>query len=135
MNTATSRPLKHWLIATGPAIAAAAAVGAAAARVRTDAPDDIAFAVFAAMTFPFILALGVVLLDRTPHPEQHEDSIESQWRTTASSGAFYDTIIAMGLATFVTSVLDSAGLPLWIFVILGLGDFAVRLTILARRDG
>ena len=48
------------------------------------------------------------MLDRTTYPERDADSIESQWTTRASSGAFYDTIIAMGLATFATSVLDTA---------------------------
>ena len=80
-------------------------------------------------------ALVAIALDRTEHPEQAEDSIESQWATRASSGAFYDTMVAMGLATFATSVLDTASLPLWLFVLLGLADMATRLVLLQRREG
>ena len=86
-------------------------MGGVAAAVRDDAPDTVTFAVFAAMTLPFIAALVAIVLDRTEHPEQAEDSIECQWATRASSGAFYDTMVAMGLATFATSVLDTASLP------------------------
>ena len=134
-TTTTSSSRKPWLIAVIPALVLAAGVGAVAARVRTDAPDHITFAVFAAMTFPFILALGVVVLDRTPHPEQHADSIESQWTTRASSGAFYDTIVAMAAASFVTSVLDTHSVPVWAFILLGLADMSIRLVHLAHREG
>jgi hypothetical protein len=113
----------------------ACAVGGVAAAVRDDAPDTVTFAVFAALTLPFVAALVAIALDRTEHPERAEDSIESQWTTRASSGAFYDTIIAMGLATFATSVLDTASLPLWLFVVLGLADMSVRLVLLQRREG
>ena len=135
MNTTTSSSRMPWLIAAIPALVLAAGVGALAARVRTDAPDAITFAVFAAMTFPFILALGVLLLDRTPHPEQQADSIESQWTTRASSGAFYDTIVAMAAASFATSVLDTDSVPVWAFILLGLVDISIRLVLLAHREG
>lgn len=134
-TTTTSTSRKPWLIAVIPALVLAVGVGAVAARVRTDAPDDITFAVFAALTFPFILALGVVVMDRTPQPEQHADSIESQWTTRASSGAFYDTIVAMAAATFVTSVLDTDAVPVWAFILLGLADMSIRLALLAHREG
>ena len=74
-------------------------------------------------------------MDKSEHPERDEDSIESQWSTRASSGAFYDTMVAMGLATFATSVLDTASLPLWLSVLLGLADMSTRLMLLQRRDG
>ncbi|MDZ5660359.1 hypothetical protein SFC79_01170 [Nocardioides sp. S-58] len=125
----------RWVIAGVAGLVAAGAVGAVAAAVRDDAPDTVTFGVFAALTLPFVAALVAILLDRTEHPEQDEDSIESQWTTRASSGAFYDTIIAMGLATFATSVLDTASLPLWLFVVLGLADMSVRLVLLQRREG
>ena len=60
MTTTTRSPIQPWLIGTVPALVLAAAVGALAARVRTDAPDGITFAVFAALTFPFVLAFGVI---------------------------------------------------------------------------
>lgn len=136
MDTSTSRPSrKPWLIAAGPALAIALGVGALAARIRTDAPDGVTFGIFAAVTFPFLLALGALLLDRTEAPEHHEDSIESQWATKASSAAFYDTVVAMGLTSFATAVLDTASVPVWIFVILALGDLAIRLMILQRKEG
>jgi hypothetical protein len=130
----TQTPLNPWLKASVPALVVALAVGAGAAAVRTDASDGITFAVFGALTFPFVLALGAMLLDTTEHPEQHDDSIERQWTTRASSGAFFDTVTAMGLTVFATSVLDTRGAPLWIFVLLALGDFAVRLVVLSRRE-
>lgn len=126
---------KRWIIAAGVGVIGACTVGGIAAAVRDDAPDTVTFAVFAAMTLPFIAALVAIALDRTDYPERDEDSIESQWTTRASSGAFYDTIVAMGLATFATSVLDTASLPLWIFVLLGLADMSVRLVLLQRREG
>ena len=134
MNTTARTPLSPWLKAAVPAVVVALAVGAGAAAVRTDAPDGLTFAVFAAMTFPFVLALGAVLLDRSEHPEQHEDSVERQWTTRASSGAFFDTVTAMGLTVFATAVLDTRGAPLWIFVVLALADFTVRLAVLRRRE-
>ena len=137
MDTTTTRPsLKPWLIAAGPALVLALGIGAGAAWVRTDAPDSVTFAVFAAVSFPFLLAFGALFLDRTEaSPEQHEDSIESQWATRASSGAFYDTVSAMGLTLFATSVLDTDDIPLLVFVVLALADFSVRLAILRRREG
>lgn len=138
MDTATrtaSSTTTRWVMAGTAGLLAACAVGGLAAAVRDDAPDGITFAVFAAVTLPFVVALVAIALDRTEHPEQAEDSIESQWTTRASSGAFYDTIVAMGLATFATSVLDTAPLPLWLFVLLGLTDMTVRLVVLQRREG
>lgn len=125
----------RWTIAGVAGLLGACAVGGVAAAVRDDAPDAVTFAVFAVMTLPFVAALVAIALDRTEHPERAEDSIESQWTTRASSGAFYDTIIAMGLATFATSVLGTASLPLWLFVLLGLADMTVRLVLLQRREG
>ena len=125
----------RWVVAAAAGALGACAVGVIAAAVRDDAADTVTFAVFAAMTLPFITALVAIALDRTEHPEQSADSIESQWTTRASSGAFYDTIVAMGLATFATSVLDTASLPLWIFVLLGLADMSTRLVLLQRREG
>lgn len=133
--TTTHSPVRPWLLAAGPALVLAAGAGALAARARTDAPDGVTFAVFAVMTFPFLLALGAIALDRTKHPEQEEESIERQWTTAASSGAFFDTMVAMGLATFATSLLDTGSLPAWVFIVLGLTDFTVRLVLLQRRQG
>ena len=136
MDTHTARPsLKPWLIAAVPALVVALGVGALAARIRTDAPDDVTFGVFAALTFPFVLALGALLLDRTETPEHHEDSIESQLATKASSGAFFDTVIAMGLTSFATAVLDTDSAPVWIFVVLALADLSVRMMVLQRKEG
>lgn len=128
-------PATRWTIAAAVGAAVAAAVGLVAAMTRDDAPDTVTFAVFAATTLPFVVALVAIGLDRTEHPEQAEDSIESQWTTRASSGAFYDTIVAMGVTAFVAAVLDWETLPLWIFVLLGLADMTVRLVLLQRREG
>ena len=136
METTTRPSLKPWLIAACPALLLALGVGLVAARLRTDASDSVEFAVFAAMTFPFLLAFGAILLDRSePDPSSRRTRSSAQWTTRASSGAFFDTVIAMGLTTFATSVLDTAGAPLWIFVVLALADFSTRMAILQRREG
>ncbi|GHJ57642.1 hypothetical protein NOK12_01610 [Nocardioides sp. OK12] len=134
-STTAPHPARPWLLATAPALVLAAGVGAVAARVRDDAPAEVSFTVFAVMTFGCFLALGAVLLDRTERPEQHEDSIESQWARSASSGAFYDLVVALGVVTFLTALLDAGHVPLWPFVVLGLGDLSVRLVVLQRREG
>ena len=41
----------------------------------------------------------------------------------------------MGLATFATSVLDTAAVPVWVFLVLGLADMSTRLVVLQRREG
>lgn len=131
----TTTRTTRWTIAAAAGTAVAAVVGIVAATTRDDAPDIVTFAVFAAATLPFVVALVAIGLDRTEHPEQAEDSIESQWTTRASSGAFYDTIVAMAVTAFAASVLDWETLPLWIFVLLGLADMSARLVILQRREG
>jgi hypothetical protein len=122
-------------VAVGAGLVGATAVGAVAAWARTDGSDAVTFTVFAAMSLPFIAALVAIVLDRTPYPERDADSIESQWTTRASSGAFYDTMVAVGLATFASSVLDTAALPSWAFLLLGLVDMSTRLVLLQRREG
>ena len=136
MNTTDSaRTTTRWVVAVVAGLVGATLVGAVAAWARTDASDAVTFTVFAAMSLPFIVALVAIALDRTTYPERDEDSIESQWTTRASSGAFYDTMVAMGLATFATSVLDTAAVPVWVFLVLGLADMSTRLVVLQRREG
>jgi hypothetical protein len=136
MNTTDSaRTTTRWVVAVVAGLVGAALVGAVAAWARTDASDTVTFTVFAAMSLPFIVALVAIALDRTSYPERDEDSIESQWTTRASSGAFYDTMVAMGLATFATSVLDTAAVPVWVFLVLGLADMSTRLVVLQKREG
>lgn len=136
MNTTDStRTTTRWVVAVVAGLVGAALVGVVAAWARTDASDTVTFTVFAAMSLPFVVALVAIALDRTSYPERDEDSIESQWTTRASSGAFYDTMVAMGLATFATSVLDTAAVPVWVFLLLGLADMSTRLVVLQRREG
>ena len=45
------------------------------------------------------------------------------------------SLITMGLATFATSLLDTECLPAWVFILLGMVDFSVRLLFLQRRQG
>ena len=137
MTTTETRPgtRKRLAIAGVAGLLGACAVGGVAALARDDAADSVTFAVFGALSLPFIAALVAIGLDRTDYPERDEASIESQWTTRASCGAFYDTMIAMGLATFATSVLDTASLPVWLFVALGLTDVTTRLVLLQRREG
>ena len=133
-TTTRHRSITRWVVAGLTGLAAAATVGGVAAWTRDDTSGGVTFAVFAAMTLPFFVMLVAVVLDRAPHPEQDEDSIESQWTTRASSGAFYDTMIVMGLATFVTSVFDVTSVPVWAFALLGLADMGTRLVLLQRRE-
>lgn len=128
-------PATRWTVATLAGATGAAVVGVLAARARDDASDAVSFTVFALVALPFLVALVAVALDRTDHPERSEDSIESQWATRASSGAFYDVVTAMGLTLLVSSVLDAPTVPLLVFVALALVDMGVRLALLQRREG
>lgn len=69
-STETAGTRTRWTIAIAAGVLGACAVGGVAAAVRDDAPDTVTFAVFAAMTLPFVAALVAIALDRTEHPSR-----------------------------------------------------------------
>ncbi|MEO5654165.1 MAG: hypothetical protein ABIN79_09300 [Marmoricola sp.] len=94
------------------------------------------FIVFAATTGPVAFGGAWALIPDpdAADPVVHiEETVEHEWAQSATSGAFTDLITAMGLALVVQSVLDTASIPHQVFLVLGMGDFAVRYAVLRRR--
>ena len=124
-----------WLTASLIGVAAAAVTGGIAAWFTTEGDPTLRFIVFAVMTLPVGIGAGALLLAPTATPEHHEDSVESAWMTQASSGAFLDLLLALGLATTATAVLDTAPVPTVVFCVLGMADVALRYALLQRKEG
>ncbi|WP_186627719.1 hypothetical protein [Rhodococcus sp. BP22] len=112
--------------------ALAVIVGVVAASLRGETVAGIVF--FAAIAPISVGALWVLLPGGAPEaPEHPEDTVEHEWMLRASSGAFLDVLIAMGLAVSVASVLDVEQVPLVLFVVLSMADFAIRFWTVQRR--
>ncbi|MEK8070037.1 hypothetical protein [Rhodococcoides navarretei] len=116
-------------------IALAAVVGVVAASVRDDGGWQVAL-VFAAATAPALVgAMWTLVPQRSPKmPENPEDSVEFQWLQQASSGAFFDLLIALGVATAASAILDTELVPVVAFLALAMADVAVRYLVLSRTQ-
>lgn len=125
----------RWSVAAVCGGALAALIGVAAARAQTEKPFMSVFLAFFLCTVPFLVAGAAALLDPTDHPEAREDSVEDRWLTKASSGAFNDTVMAMGLVLVVTSVLDLPDISTGIFLGLAMLDMSLRYFTLQQREG
>lgn len=68
---------------------------------------------------------------RVPH---QEDTVESEWLQQATSGAFLDLFIALGVTTAITSIADLEPLDPAYFLVLGMADVALRYGLLQRRE-
>lgn len=118
----------------------AAAIGLLATLFR-DGDGWLVFAVFAfASLGPSIAAAVVVLLPRPASaPSEPTESIEWTWWRRASSGAFTDLLVVLGLALFVVSVTDASelhtGLVLTTVLVLAWIDVAIRAALLRRTEG
>lgn len=112
--------------------ALAVIVGVVAASLRGETAAGIVF--FAAIAPIAVGALWVLLPGGSPEAPKHpEDTVEHEWMLRASSGAFLDVLIAMGLAVSVASVFDVEQVPLVLFVVLAMADFAIRFWTVQRR--
>ncbi len=131
MNTAT-----RWTVTAAGAVTIATAVGLVAATVRDDGAAWLLFTAFAVATLvPALAGLGLltgaIATDRTEHDE---DTVEHEWYVRATSGAFTDLLLVLGIVVFVSSVLDGPELPLVLVIILAMADVMVRYTWLSRRE-
>lgn len=116
-------------------IALAAGVGIVAASVREDGGWQVGL-VFAAAVAPALVgAMWTLVPQRSPKmPENPEDSVEFQWLQHASSGAFFDLMIALGLASAASAILDTELVPVVAFLVLAMADVAVRYLVVSRTQ-
>ncbi len=112
------------------------AVAGIAAQAAEQRPG-LTFLVFALTTAPVLFGGAWVLL---PDPKVSregvvtEDSVEQEWTLRAGLAAFLDLFIALGLATFVESILGERLVPLFVFLLLGMADFGLRYAMYSRRE-
>lgn len=113
----------------------ATAIGGLAAYFH-DEDALVTWLVFGLMTWPCFFGLGVILLTPAEDgpPEHNEDSIEMQWMETATSGAFLDLVIALGIGGAVTEIADVNTVPTVAFIALAMIDVALRYVMLQRRE-
>ncbi len=127
--------VRRWAAAAVGALALSVATGLAAAYFRPEDEQTVAFFAFALVQLPVWFGLFTIVLtpdrDQPAHPE---DSVESTWLLRASSGAFYDLFIALGLTTAVTTIADMSPLDPALFLVLAMVDVGVRYLVLRRRE-
>lgn len=128
--------LKGWIASFAVGTALAAVTGGVAVYLRNDAQPAVLFLAFAIGTLPVWVGLAsAFLVHNTRAPEHNEDSAEVQWLNRAASGAFFDLLLALGLSTAATSIADIDSVPTVVFVVLAMGDWALRYFLLQRREG
>jgi len=125
----------RWIVAGAVGVALAALTGTIAAYAQTGGADTLRLVTFGVMSLPCWLGLASLLLTKDDHPEHHEDSVEMQWITQATSGAFLDLLLVLGIATTATAVLGTEAVPTVAFVVVAMADSAARYAILQRREG
>ncbi|MCW2738931.1 hypothetical protein [Nocardioides sp.] len=125
----------RWLITGAVGVALAALTGTLAAYAQTGGADTLRLVTFGVMSLPCWLGLASLLLTKDDRPEHHEDSVEMQWITQATSGAFLDLLLVLGIATAATAVLGTDPVPTVAFVVVAMADSAARYAILQRREG
>lgn len=126
----------RWTVTVAGALVIATAVGLVAAAVRDDGPEWLLFTAFAVATVvPAFGGLGLLTgAMRADKPKHDEETVEHEWFVRATSGAFTDLLLVLGIVVFVTSVLDGPDLPLVLVIVLAMADVAVRYTALSRRE-
>ncbi len=125
----------NWLVAGAVGVALAALTGTVAAYAQTGGMDSLRLVTFGVMSLPCWLGLASLLLTKDERPAHDEESVEMQWITQATSGAFLDLLFALGIATTATAVLDTGAVPTVAFLVIAMGDSAARYAILQRREG
>ena len=124
-----------WLLAAAVGITLAAATGTIAAYAQTGGMDTLRLVTFGVMSLPCWLGLVKLRSSTDERPDHHEDSVEMQWVTQATSGAFLDLVFALGIATTATAVLGTEAVPTVAFLVIAMADSAARYAILQRREG
>lgn len=125
----------NWLVAGAVGVVLAALTGTVAAFAQTGGADTLRLVTFGVMSLPCWLGLVSLLLSKDERPDHHEDSVEMQWITQATSGAFLDLLFALGIATTATSLLGTDAVPTVAFLVIAMADAAARYAILQRREG
>ena len=124
-----------WLLAGAVGVALAALTGTIAAYAQTGGADTLRLVTFGVMSLPCWLGLLWLAVAEDESPEHHEDSVEMQWITQATSGAFLDLLLVLGIATTATAVLGTDAVPTVAFLVVAMADCAARYAILQRRQG
>ncbi len=124
-----------WLIAGAVGLTLAALTGTVAAYAQTGGMDNLRLVTFGVMSLPCWLGLVSLLLTQDDRPAHDEESVEMQWITQATSGAFLDLLFALGIATTATAVLGTEAVPTVAFIVIAMADSAARYAILQQREG
>lgn len=97
-------------------------------------------AIFAfVMSWGFVALVWAIIVDRSTlqgATDRPEESIESSWMQSASSGAFFDTIAIAGFGSAIVTFMDvnwSNGLVLLSVCLIGMLSFGLRYLISSRR--
>lgn len=132
--------MKRKVQAVGVGIFAAAAIGGLATLFRDD-HTLLVFIVFAGATLGPAIATALLVLEpsKANAPARLPGSIEQNWWQRASSQAFVDLMIVVGVALFAVSVADLSevhtGLLFAIILLIAWTDVAIRLVLLRRAEG
>ena len=124
-----------WLVAGVVGVALAALTGTIAAYAQTGGMDALRLVTFGVMSLPCWIGVISLLRSNEERPEHNDESVEMQWITHATSGAFLDLLLVLGIATTATAVLGTDAVPTVAFVVVAMADAAARYAILQRREG
>jgi hypothetical protein len=133
--TETRTTWPTWLLAGGVGVALAALTGTIAAYAQTGGMDALRLVTFGVMSLPCWVGLVSLLRSADERPAHDEESVEMQWITQATSGAFLDLLLVLGIATTATAVLGTDAVPTVAFLVVAMADAAARYAILVRREG
>jgi len=91
------------------------------------------------MSWGFVALVWVLIVDRTTvqgATDRPEDSVESSWMQSASSGAFFDTFAIAGVGSAIVSFMDvdwPNSIVLMGIALIGMASFGLRYLIISRR--
>jgi len=138
MATTNDAKASRGRVALIPLLAAlpfAAGVGAIAATFN-QGPFLLTMLVFGLAVLPAAYGIGTLVLIGPIEPEYHEETVEHRWMVRASSGAFLDVVIGVGVTLAVISVfaIDLEARTTLVFVLgAAMVDVAVRYAMLRRQ--
>ena len=138
MATTNDRKASRGRVTLIPLLAAlplAAGVGAIAATFN-QGPFLLTMLVFALAILPAAYGIGSLVLIGHIEPEHHEETVEHRWMMRATSEAFLDMVMGLGVLLAVVSVfaIDLGGRTTLVFVLgAAILDVAVRYGVLRQR--
>ena len=125
----------NWLVAAAVGVTLAALTGIVAAWAQTGGLDSLRFVTFGVMSLPCWVGLVTLLRSEDDRPAHADESVEMQWITEATSGAFLDLLLVLGVATTASAVLGLEAVPTVALLVVAMLDAAARYAILQRREG